>query len=73
MATFTINIPADDLQDLVDAFSEEYSTILPDGSNNPLTQNQHAKLELAHDIKRKVRNYKRRKQALPPDPDIDVT
>jgi hypothetical protein len=73
MATFTITIANDKLPDMIDAYSEFYSDTLPDGTSNPLTRNQHAKIELNRHIKQRVIDYKKNRYQLPDFDDSGIT
>lgn len=59
MATFTLTIPDAKLQDLIDAYGDDYQAMLPGGGANPETRIQYSKRKLLEHIKQPVINHKR--------------
>lgn len=73
MATFTITIPNDKLQDMINAYGKDWAETLPDGTPNPQTKAQFARSELNRHIKQRVIDYKKSIYALPNFDDSGIT
>ena len=73
MATFTLTIPNDKLQDTLDAWSEGYSATLPGGGANPQTRTQFAKEQIRQAVNNHVYQYLIRQQTPPGDPGITIS
>lgn len=73
MATFTLTIPNNKLQDTIDAWSEGYQSTLPDGSPNPQTRAQYAREQIRQAVNNHVYQYLIRQQTPPEDPGITIS
>jgi hypothetical protein len=73
MAIISINIPDNKLAEFIAAYSDNYESILPGGVSNPLTRNQHARIELNRHIKQRVISWKHDNYQLPDFDDSGIT